>query len=117
MSDSAKTVHRIEDILYGLCRALVSNYLHNIGAGKDIRPPVVFQGGVAFNRGMVRAFREELGHDIIVPPHHEVMGAIGAARLVHRELARSHRETEFRGFEPGEIDDYTIELSEVKITG
>jgi predicted CoA-substrate-specific enzyme activase len=73
--------HCTEDIVYGLCQALVRNYLNNVGLGKDIQPPIVFQGGVAFNQGIVKALEEELGPEVIVPPHHEVMGAIGAALL------------------------------------
>ena len=52
--------HRTEDIIYGLCQALVRNYLNNVGLGKEIKPPIVFQGGVAFNRAIVKAFQEEL---------------------------------------------------------
>ncbi|MGB9825715.1 MAG: acyl-CoA dehydratase activase, partial [Desulfofundulus sp.] len=47
--------HPIEDIIAGLCEALVRNYLNNVGKGKEILPPVVFQGGVAANAGMRRA--------------------------------------------------------------
>ncbi len=91
--------HAMDDILYGLCQALVRNYLHNVGAGKEIASPIVFLGGVAFNRGMVRAFREMLGtEDVSVPPHHEVMGAIGAALLAVEDGARRGAETKFRGF-------------------
>ncbi len=54
--------HRVEDILYGLCQAMARNYLNNVGLGKEIRELVVFQGGVAFNRGMIRAFEEALGY-------------------------------------------------------
>ena len=90
--------HRIEDIIYGLCQALARNYLNNIGLGKDIKPPVVFQGGVAFNQGIIRAFRDELGTELIVPLHHEVMGAIGAALLVHEEMKQSGSESKFKGF-------------------
>ncbi len=86
MIHKQQTGHRIEDILYGLCQALVRNYLHNVSPGKDIQPPIIFQGGVAFNRGIVKALQEELGTEVIVPPHHEVMGAIGAALLVHEEV-------------------------------
>jgi predicted CoA-substrate-specific enzyme activase len=98
MVHKQQTGHKLGDIIYGLCRALVRNYRGDIGAGKDIRPPVVFQGGVAFNQGMVRAFREELGTDIIVPPHHEAMGAIGAARLVREQVAGGGHESRFKGF-------------------
>ncbi len=90
--------YSIEDIIYGLCQALVRNYLNNVGLGKEIKPPIAFQGGVAFNKGIVKAFREELGTEIIVPPHHEVMGAIGAALLVHEEVAKSSLKTKFQGF-------------------
>ena len=90
--------HSTEDILYGLCQALVRNYVNNVGLGKEIKSPIVFQGGVAFNQAIVKAFREELETDIIVPPHHELMGAIGAALLVHEEMA-DDRTSKFRGFE------------------
>ena len=91
--------HRIEDIIYGLCQALVRNYLNNVGLGKEILAPIVFQGGVAFNQGIVRAFDEILEAKVIVPPHHEVMGAIGAALLAHEERAVRGDGTKFKGFE------------------
>ncbi len=90
--------HRIEDIIYGLCQALVRNYLNNVGLGKDIQPPIVFQGGVAFNKAIVKAFQEELNIEVIVPEHHEVMGAIGAALLVREEIATSRNASKFKGF-------------------
>jgi predicted CoA-substrate-specific enzyme activase len=96
--------HRIEDITYGLCQALVRNFLNNIGKGMDIRPPVLFQGGVAFNQGIVRALQETLNTNIIVPPHHEVIGAIGAALLTHEEMAMQSNETRFKGFRVADAD-------------
>jgi predicted CoA-substrate-specific enzyme activase len=90
--------YRIEDILYGLCQALVRNYLNNLGLGKEINSPIVFQGGVAFNQAIVKAFQEELNTEIIVLPHHEVMGAIGTALLVHEEMSLGQRESQFKGF-------------------
>ena len=71
--------HSTPDILYGLCQALVRNYINNVGLGKTIEKPIIFQGGVAFNQAIVRAFEEELQTEIMVPKHHEIMGAIGAA--------------------------------------
>lgn len=90
--------HRIEDILYGLCQALVRNYLNNVGLGKQIEKPIVFQGGVAFNQAIVKAFEEELQTSITVPPHHQVMGAIGAALLVHEKMQESASKSCFTGF-------------------
>ena len=52
---------------------------------------------------MVRALREELEADVIVPPHHEVMGAIGAALLVHEEMVSSKKGSKFKGFSVSEV--------------
>ena len=90
--------HRTEDIVYGLCQALVRNYLNNVGLGKDIKPPIAFQGGVAFNQGIVKALQEELDTEILVPFHHEVMGAIGAALLVHEGMMNNNNGSRFKGF-------------------
>ncbi len=72
------------DIIAGLCFALARNFKSNICKGKKFVPPVAFQGGVAANKGMVRAFREILKlkeGELIIPQHHASMGAIGAAIL------------------------------------
>jgi predicted CoA-substrate-specific enzyme activase len=107
MIHKQQTGHRTEDILYGLCQALVRNYLNNVGLGKDIQLPIIFQGGVAFNRGIVKALQEELKNEVIVPPHHEVMGAIGAGLLVHEEVTNTQNESNFKGFGVSEIKYHT----------
>ncbi|MGI6648093.1 MAG: acyl-CoA dehydratase activase [Bacillota bacterium] len=90
--------HNLPDLLAGLCEALVRNYLNNVGKGKEIMSPVVFQGGVAANQAMHRAFEKALKMEVIVPPHYEVMGAIGAALLAQEEIEISRSATRFRGF-------------------
>lgn len=90
--------YAMADILNGLCHALVRNYLNNLCKGKIITGPVIFQGGVAANQGMVRAFEESLGKKIVVPPHFDVMGAIGAA-LLAKEALEDNRPSAFRGFD------------------
>jgi len=96
--------HRVEDILFGLCQAMARNYLNNVGLGREVRERVVFQGGVAFNKGMIRAFEEALNLPVHVPPHHEVMGAIGAAMLARETVARTKRATQFKGFGISELN-------------
>ncbi len=81
--------HRQQDIVAGLCDALVRNYLNNLAKGKTIAAPVLFQGGVAANTGMVEAFRRALGVEILVPPNHDVMGAWGAALLAAQAMHQS----------------------------
>ncbi len=89
--------HSMADIISGLNEALVRNYLNNVGKGKDIQPPIMFQGGVAANIGLRRAFSDNLGVEVSVPEHFSVMGAIGAAVLASEEIALGLR-TRFKGF-------------------
>ncbi|HHY34063.1 MAG TPA: 2-hydroxyglutaryl-CoA dehydratase [Firmicutes bacterium] len=71
--------YRKEDLIAGLCEALATNYVVNVARGHPIRSLVLFQGGVAANKGMKKALEDKIGLDIIVPPHFKVMGALGAA--------------------------------------
>src|SRR5512139_739389 len=88
--------HSVGDIVAGLCDSLVKNYLNNVCRGKEILSPIVFQGGVAANRGIQRALERDLEISLVIPKHFDVMGAIGAAKLVKKgKLPR----TQFRGFD------------------
>lgn len=96
MIHKQQTGHSQEDIIMGLCHAMVRNFLSNVCAGKEISPPVVLQGGVSANLGIRRAFRETLGYDMIIPRYNMVMGAYGAALIAARSgIAK----TRFRGFD------------------
>jgi predicted CoA-substrate-specific enzyme activase len=83
--------HKKEDIIAGLCKAVVVNYLNNIGKGKRILPPIVFQGGVSKNAGVKRAFEKVTGYPVIVDSAGHLTGALGVAIL----SASSQRETPF----------------------
>jgi len=69
------------DIVAGLCYALARNFKSSLGRGKELTKPIAFQGGVAANKGVVRAFRDVLEleeGELIIPEHFASMGAIGA---------------------------------------
>lgn len=89
--------HSLEDIIAGLCEALVRNYLNNVGKGKEIKPPIIFQGGVAANIGIKAAFEKALKHELLIPKYFNVMGAIGTCHLA-REAVKNGR-TRFKGWE------------------
>lgn len=91
----------MENLIAGMCQALVRNYLSNVGKGKKIRSKVCFQGGVAANSGIRRAFEEALGCEVTVPEYHKVMGAYGAAVLAKEKLEGTGTKSRFRGFEAG----------------
>lgn len=98
----------VEDLLYGLCQALVRNYLANLALGKELLPVFSFQGGVATNSGMVKAFEEELGQKVVVPQHHQTMGAIGAALLAMENHQYTNTKTKFKGWQVGDMEFHSI---------
>lgn len=73
--------YKKEDIIAGLCQSVVSNYLNNVGKGKKIKTPIIFQGGVSKNIGVKRAFEQEVGNEVIVDENGHLMGALGVAIL------------------------------------
>ena len=77
------------DIVAGLCRAIVLNYLNNVGKGKRIQSPVVFQGGVSKNAAVVKEFEKELRLPVHVDPNGHLMGALGVAVMCKDEEEES----------------------------
>jgi CoA-substrate-specific enzyme activase, putative len=98
--------HPREDIIAGVCRAVASNYLNNVGKGKKISSPVVFQGGVSKNTGVVHTFEELLNCPILVDENGHLMGAMGAAILARRSVKR-----ELFDFSVGNMEFVTREAS------
>jgi len=73
---------RLEDLIAGLCYAVVHNYLNRVVQNRPIRDPILFLGGPSLNKAVVAAFENVLKRPVIVPPHREVLGAHGAALSV-----------------------------------
>ena len=87
-----------EDLIAGLCQALVRNYFSNLCKGKELKDKVFFQGGVAANLGIKKVFEEVLDKEVIIPKHFKVMGAIGAAILAKEAMEKKESKTLFKGF-------------------
>ena len=81
----AQIGHKKEDIIAGLCESVVNNYLNNVAKGKKITPPIVFQGGVSKNIGVVKAFEKITNEKIITDENGHLMGALGVAILAKKE--------------------------------
>jgi len=103
--------HKIENIVAGLCNGLVRNFLNNVAKGKNIKPLIVFQGGVSENLGIRKAFKEALGEEIIIPKYNKVMGAFGVAILAKEQPPEK---TKFLGFE---ISDKDIKCTSFQCKG
>lgn len=80
----AQMGHKKEDIIAGLCQSVASNYLNNVGKGKKIVGPIVFQGGVSKNIGVVKAFEDLLGEKVYVDKNSHLLGALGVAILAKK---------------------------------
>jgi predicted CoA-substrate-specific enzyme activase len=91
-----------EDIIRGLCDAIVRNYLNTVAKGKEIHPLILFQGGVAANIGVKSAFERTLEQEVVIPEHFLVMGAIGSAMLA-QEYINDGKQTKFAGFGTADI--------------
>lgn len=99
----------VKDILLGVCRALVGNYLGVLAKGKKLHKPIVFQGATALNKALVKCFKDELGSPILVPQDCSYMGAIGIAELTRESM--NGQPTKFRGIESIINADYKTEIS------
>ncbi len=91
------------DIVAGLCYAVARNFKSSIARGKQIVKPIAFEGGVAANPGMERAFTDILGlekGELIIPEYYNVIGALGSAILAEKGQNRIEQ------FNPEKISEY-----------
>jgi len=75
-----------EDIVAGLHEAIAKRTMSMVRR-LGLVPPVVMAGGVAKNRGVVKAIEEESGQSLVIPPEPQIVGALGAALLAMDDLA------------------------------
>jgi len=102
------------DIVAGLCFALARNFKSNIAKGRTLIKAVSFQGGVAANLGMRRAFQEVLDlaeGELIIPKYYASMGAIGAVLMTMED--RGFHE-HFAGLE--RLEDYLNHHREARVS-
>ncbi len=90
-----------QDLIAGLCYAVVQNYLNRVVGKRRIGERVMFLGGPSLNKGVVAAFENVLGRGLLVPRHREVLGAFGAAVCVQEKMHAEggRRPSTFRGIE------------------
>jgi len=104
-----------EDLVAGLSYSIVANYLNRVVGRRKIGNKICFQGGTAFNKAVWAAFEKVTGKTIMVPDHHEVTGALGAASIAAEHISKialetgAQSKTKFRGFEKLVSVDYTVE--------
>jgi predicted CoA-substrate-specific enzyme activase len=85
------------DLVAGLSYSIVQNYLNRVVGDRRIGKRIFFQGGTAFNKGVVAAFERVLEKEVVVPENHDVTGAIGVAILAKEE--KTWEQSGFKGFD------------------
>jgi predicted CoA-substrate-specific enzyme activase len=119
----------VYDIVAGLCFAMIRNFKGQVIRGRELAQPVSLQGGVAANKGIIRAVKEVLEldeADLIIPEYYAVLGAAGAALTAGEsslpkdvlEKVRDYiksREYKFTTLQPLVGDDYPIYTEAVKL--
>jgi predicted CoA-substrate-specific enzyme activase len=78
---------KVEDVIAGLHLALASR-VATLARRLKIEPDVVLTGGVAKNTGMVKAMKESLGRELLVPEEPLLTGALGAAILARENYMK-----------------------------
>ena len=71
---------KVEDIIAGMHDALASR-VAALAHRLKVEPDVVLTGGVAKNAGIVKAMKDNLNCEVLVPPDPLITGALGAAIL------------------------------------
>ncbi len=103
-----------EDLVSGLSYSIVQNYVNRVVGDRPIGDKVFFQGGVAFNKSVIAAFEKYLDKNIIVPPHHDVTGAIGMAMIAKKHVNNNGSSgSTFKGFDLSKRN-YSIKSFECK---
>ncbi|MGQ9508430.1 MAG: acyl-CoA dehydratase activase [Thermodesulfobacteriota bacterium] len=69
-----------EDLLAGLHRALAAQ-IYSLAMRIGVEEEVALVGGGARDRGLVQAFQEVSGYEVVVPPNPHMITAFGAALL------------------------------------
>jgi predicted CoA-substrate-specific enzyme activase len=110
VSFAQKGVER-NDLIAGLCYAIVYNYLNRVVGKRFIGRRIMFLGGPSLNKGIVAAFERILGRHILVPKHREVLGAYGAALLVKEKLQRKEISPQSRNL--NDLASTEVKFSEI----
>jgi predicted CoA-substrate-specific enzyme activase len=115
-----------EDLVAGLSYSIALNYLNRVVEDRPVGDVIFFQGGTAYNRGVKAAFEKICGKPITVPPHHDVLGALGSALIAREGLPQgpsrfkgfdlAHRGYEVSSFECHDCPN-TCEIRRVSIEG
>ena len=87
-----------EECMAAVLCSVVKNYFNKVvGRRRVSRERIFFQGATARNKGLVAAFENLLGVEMVVSPYCHVMGSYGVALLVKRAIEGKGQASRFKG--------------------
>ncbi|MBW2525927.1 MAG: hypothetical protein JRI23_17220 [Deltaproteobacteria bacterium] len=121
---------RLEDVVAGLCYSIADNYISRVVGPRQLGEQLLFLGGVARNRAVALAVAARTGRKVVVPPHPELMGAVGAALKARdrlRERGAEERALRLASLAQGEMEvagsfrckacDNSCEVKKIRVGG
>ncbi len=92
--------HTKAEVMAAVMYSVVQNYLAKVvGKRYYSKEKIFFQGATARNRGLVAAFENLLGVEVVVSPYCHVMGSFGVALITLREMREAEEQTRFVGLD------------------
>ncbi|MDO5040456.1 MAG: acyl-CoA dehydratase activase [Peptoniphilus sp.] len=83
---------KIEDIVKGIHDSIASR-VGSLAKRVGLKDDVVMTGGVALNKGMVRALERNTGHKIYTSEYCQLNGALGASIFAYQKVMQNKRKT------------------------
>ncbi len=72
--------YKKEEIVYGI-HVSIAKRIARLAGRTTVQDDVIFDGGTAYNQGLVDALQEEFMRDFVVPENPQITTAIGAAHM------------------------------------
>ena len=104
----------LPELTAGLAYSIARNYLEKVVSGRPVGRNIVFQGGVASNASVVRAFSILLGRPVRVHPYNRISGAIGAALLAKEKSRNAASFSNHREFKERIRQEYSVSSFECR---
>ncbi|MBN1323933.1 MAG: methanogenesis marker 15 protein [Methanotrichaceae archaeon] len=73
---------RPEDVAMAACHSVAEQVFEQQLQEVEVKQPVIMVGGTSLIEGLPKAMEQLLGIEVIVPPHAQFIGSVGAALLV-----------------------------------
>lgn len=92
--------HQRKEVMGAVLYSVVQNYLNKVVMNRHVsRSKVFFQGATARNKGLVAAFENLLGVEVVVSPYCHVMGSYGVALVTRDRMLKAGSSTTFVGLD------------------